>query len=74
MNTLGIRSSGKTSFKRFLVQNGVNLCLISQDDEYYNYGVIIINNLKMVLKIKNKCTLVIHQLVQDEEEILNIPA
>jgi hypothetical protein len=28
----------------------------------------------MVLKIKNKCTLVIHQLVQDEEEILNILA
>ena len=74
LNTLGIRSSGKTSFKRFLVQNGVNLCLISQDDEYHNYGVIVINNLKMVLKIKNKCTLVIHQLVQDEEEILNILA
>ena len=78
LKTLGITSKAKTILKRFLVQNGSNTCVITQDNQYHDYGVIVINKLKMILQIKNRCTLTIPKTIQEindeENRIFNILA
>lgn len=56
LDVFGIKFRAHERLKRYLIQGGANPCIIQQDAEYSNYGIITFNTLKMILKIKNRCS------------------
>lgn len=56
LNTLGISFKAQERLKRYLIQGGSNPCIVQQDSEYRDYGVVTFQTLKMIFKIRNRCT------------------